>query len=870
MVLGIPPNLVSNFYNTACIPPEINRTHITLIPKVNAPQTIKDYRPISLCNVIYKVIAKSLADRIKAHLPHIIHPSQTAFIQGRHIATSIIIAQEIIHSFNLKSWKHKAFLLKVDLAKAFDRIEWHFIISALKRQGFSDKFVTLVYSCISSTSMAVNINGSLTDYFIPQRGIRQGCPLSPYLFILAVNELAIKLQHMSSDHDIQGITLGPGCPKIHCLMFVDDLIICGQATHAEAEKIKKVLHNFCIASGQTPNLSKSSILLSKNVDSFAQQQVRSVFPVQDLSPNTIYLGHPLIFNHKDRTCAYNFVINKFKMKLTKLKANKLNHAGRLTYINSVLASIPIYYMATILFSKGFIAKITSITRKFWWSGVQDENRESGFSFRSWKDICRPKEEGGLGIRDLRLVNKSLILNAAWKVALGKSSYLSAILKSKYYPNTSFWKATSHPVTSAFWSSAMAVKATLIQNFKVQISNGSSCIWSTPWCSDWINIHDHLKLPVTVRPLPSKISDLWNQDLIHAIFDDNFASTISCLKPISNNHNDRIVWMPSKKGECSTKDAFKFLNNHVQVHLPAQGPRSISAHSLMLLRRTWNLKYLPPVIKTFLWRLIRCALATSNRAGSLAPKISTNCTFCGALETDAHIFFTCDFARAVWFSSKSPLRSTDLPVEHDGVQRSLAAMIPSTISDVRLADLLSTLWYIWKARNELRFGGKRWSVLQVHHAAKTLMATFRMEIKAEGEPAFSKATHSTMTVCNLLSPLPQNAGKCIKSKMNKEDASLLHLLMQVNIPMEKISQDPAEGFSCYTDAAILPDDINLTPRKVGIGIHFESCSAKETLFVAAKLSSCYSVLEAEALALLTALQNTLTIGCTLLCAWTCLS
>jgi len=145
--------------------------------------TPKDFRPISLCNVSYKIIVKSLADRIKNHLPHIIHPSQSAFVQGRHIASNIIIAQEIIHSFNLKSWKQNAFLLKLDLAKAFDRIEWSFIVKAMRRHGFHNHFINLVHSCISTTTLFVIINGEPATSFYPQRGIRQGCPLSPYLFI---------------------------------------------------------------------------------------------------------------------------------------------------------------------------------------------------------------------------------------------------------------------------------------------------------------------------------------------------------------------------------------------------------------------------------------------------------------------------------------------------------------------------------------------------------------------------------------------------------------------------------------------------------------------------------------------------------------
>jgi hypothetical protein len=114
---------------------------------------------------------------------------------------------------------------------------------------------------------------------------------------------------------------------------------------------KKILDQFCQASGQVPNLSKSSTLFSKKVTPPMISLITSIFPVPTLNPNTIHLGHPLLFSHKDQNRAYAFIINKFRAKLTTIKANKLNHAGRLTYINSVLASIPIYYLYVVLFSK---------------------------------------------------------------------------------------------------------------------------------------------------------------------------------------------------------------------------------------------------------------------------------------------------------------------------------------------------------------------------------------------------------------------------------------------------------------------------------------------------------------------------------------
>jgi hypothetical protein len=137
-------NVVRNFYNTGIIPPQLNDTHIALIPKKLACHMPSDFRPISLCNVIYKIIAKSLANRLKVHLPDYIHPSQQAFIEGRRISNNIIVAQEIAHSFSLSSWNSSDFILKIDLAKAFDRIEWQFIVSALARKGLPDHFIQLV------------------------------------------------------------------------------------------------------------------------------------------------------------------------------------------------------------------------------------------------------------------------------------------------------------------------------------------------------------------------------------------------------------------------------------------------------------------------------------------------------------------------------------------------------------------------------------------------------------------------------------------------------------------------------------------------------------------------------------------------------
>ena len=147
---------------------------------------------------------------------------------------NIIVAQEIAHSFSLSSWDSQDFMIKIDLAKAFDRLEWHFIASALQRKGLDVHFINLIHACISSPTFSVIINGQSFAHFKSSRGIRQGCPLSPSLFVLAVNELSLALQDALQANHLSGISLGPECHPIHSLMFADDFLVCGKANVQEA------------------------------------------------------------------------------------------------------------------------------------------------------------------------------------------------------------------------------------------------------------------------------------------------------------------------------------------------------------------------------------------------------------------------------------------------------------------------------------------------------------------------------------------------------------------------------------------------------------------------------------------------------------
>jgi hypothetical protein len=291
----------------------------------------------------------------------------------------------------------------------------------------------------------------------------------------------------------------------------------------------------------------------------------------------------MIFSHRDKNKAYDFIYNKYFAKFGSLKANKLNHAGRLQYIKSVLASIPIYYMSTVLFSKTFIERINTIIRRFWWTGVQEEQESSPIAYRSWDDICKPTEQGGLGIRDLETVNKSLIIHSAWNVATRKNPFLADILKAKYYPNDSFWTAPNQGSRSIYWSSVLQVRHHLSSNCIYQIHAGNSSIWSTPWTPVWNHIHDHLILPIINSPLPAKVSDLWipgtrtwDLQLLSTTFSDQATQSIATTQIVHNDHDDILRWTPAKNGQCTTKAVYNhwFPNNSLSCLPKVPGASTI--------------------------------------------------------------------------------------------------------------------------------------------------------------------------------------------------------------------------------------------------------------------------------------------------------
>ncbi|KAG8474103.1 hypothetical protein CXB51_033612 [Gossypium anomalum] len=239
----------------------INETIIVLVPKISEPSDMTNFRPISLCRVFYKIIAKTLANRLKGILPRCISLNQSAFVSGRMIHDNILIAQELIHYLHSsKKGSNKGLVVKLDMSKAYDQMEWNFLEDVISKIGFDMTWISLIMKCMRSVKYVIKCNGCLSDPIIPERGIRQGDPLSPYIFLFCMEAFSRILLCAQNHGIIRGVRASMNGPNINHLFFTNDL---SSSLETKKGKLKDTLCYRVFSSKYFPD---SNLFSPKQVD----------------------------------------------------------------------------------------------------------------------------------------------------------------------------------------------------------------------------------------------------------------------------------------------------------------------------------------------------------------------------------------------------------------------------------------------------------------------------------------------------------------------------------------------------------------------------------------------------------------------------
>lgn len=370
---------------------------MALTPKVTDPIGLGDYRPISLIGCYYKIIAKLLAERIKKVVGKLVGDAQNAFIGGRFILDGILIANETVEF--LKRKKTSGLIFKVDFEKAYDSINWKYLCDILKIMGFGDKWCAWTDACLKSSSMSILVNGSPTAKFCLERGVRQGDPLSPFLFILAAEGLNAMVNNAVDRGVFKGIKVGIDNVVVSHLQYADDTIFFGEWDKENARNLMCILKCFEKVSGFKVNLNKSRLygvgVNSDEVVNMARWMQCSVgeFPFT-------YLGLP-IGECMRRESAWRVVVEKIKKRLCGWKAKTMSFRGRLTLVKSVLGSLPLYYFSIFRVPLCVTKKLESIRKDFFLGGV-GENKK--LAWIKWDKVLASYEARGLNIGSLRAKN----------------------------------------------------------------------------------------------------------------------------------------------------------------------------------------------------------------------------------------------------------------------------------------------------------------------------------------------------------------------------------------------------------------------------------------------------------------------------------
>jgi len=327
-------------------------------------------------------------------------------------------------------------VLKLDMSKAYDKIEWPFVHQVLTSMGYPTKMVELIMRCISSVSYQILINGQPSKSFTFARRLRQGDPLSPYLFILCASVLSGLLRKAASLKEIHGIKVARSAPHLSNLLFTDDNLLFSRASTLEANKILEILASYQQATGQVVNLEKTEASFSRNVPNEDKHMIYNMMGVKVVEAQSRYLGFPIPFG-RSKKVVFSFVMDRIWKKVKGWKERFLTNKGKETLIKAVAQAIPNYILSCYKMPMGCCRDIDMMLARFWW-GSKDEKRK--IHWISWDKLSKSKNKGNMGFRGMREFNKSLLGKHCWCLTTGESSLLEKVFKSCYYPNGEFLSA----------------------------------------------------------------------------------------------------------------------------------------------------------------------------------------------------------------------------------------------------------------------------------------------------------------------------------------------------------------------------------------------------------------------------------------------
>jgi hypothetical protein len=633
-----------------------------------------------------KIICKALTTRLQAQIADVIDVDQSGFIAGRSISENFVYATEMVQC----CFKRRAptLVLKLDFAKAFDSIDWGSLRRALLARGFPPLWCDWMDAIFHSSKSAVVLNGVPGRWINCKRGLRQGDPLSPYLFLI----VADILQQLVKQDGVLQHPLVDGRPPL-VLQYADDTLIILRAEPGAAERLKGILDDFAAATGLVINFSKST-LVPMSLDPEALASAAEVLGcVVEGFPQT-YLGLPLSCD-KLALEAFAPLIGKADKYLSGWRALLLSPAGRLVLVNAVLDSLPTHAMAALQLPPSVIAALDALRRAFLW-GVGDERASGAKCLVAWDKVCRPKDEGGLGVRALGLQNACLLVKLLHRLHIQADSPWAAWRWTEIGDRS----IVAGPATSSggHWAALRRLMPLYRCLTRVEIGDGGRTSF---WHDDWLPggplsisaaaLYSHTTSPeaTVAQALAGGIDSILAPRLsrVGARELDSLRAALDEVALGDGADRRSLTRCSGPRNKLITGALYRLCN--------FGGVSSANAGFI------WRC-HAPSRVRFFGWLLTLSRVQTRDTLlrKTIVDAAGAGCPLCDAtLETASHMTLHCPVAARFW-------STIGVEVQRDFHVRDLHLLpMPSSISmETAPAFALLCCWQLWKQRNAAVFRG----------------------------------------------------------------------------------------------------------------------------------------------------------------------
>ncbi|XP_010481206.1 PREDICTED: uncharacterized protein LOC104760055 [Camelina sativa] len=585
---------------------------------------------------------------------------------------NVLLASELVQGYN-NNGTSKRGMLKIDLRKAFDSIEWSFILDILVTTRFPARYIHWISQCIKTTRFSIAVNGELCGYFKGKKGLRQGDPLSSYLFVIGMDVFSRLLDLRFQTGQI-GYHPRAANPDVTHLIFVDDIMLFFDGETASVQAIVTLLEYFTSISGLVMNKTKTELYLSGSSEA-DQRMLCANFGFTRGSLPVKYLGLPLLPNPLSRSDCEPLVSN-IRTRLHSWQNKHLLYAGRLQLLASVIQNIIAYWCAAFILPAKCIKDIEKLCRRFLWSGSADIPKQAKVS---WRKVCSPKEEGGLGLQDLREWNKIFGLKLIWDLFFASGSLWVAWCRKRKLGRKCFWRLSTS-------------------------SDGKSCsFWYDKWTpfGDLITFlgadeHKRIGLPLdsTVAQAHSRIG--W---IIRGARTHNMELLLTHLSETTLFENVKDIYLWAKPN-VDPQDRFGFSDTWNMCRL--------SAPQVHWHKQVWFTCSIPKQ-SFIMWFCCLDRMPTLSRLRNWGIVEDDTCHLCEIyFETKDHLFLRCPYSFDLW---RWCLGRLQMPfIGFNTWERFLLWLkTPSTeekMNPLKLIAAQAVIYSIWHERNARKFTGIR--------------------------------------------------------------------------------------------------------------------------------------------------------------------